>query len=164
MATAKKKSKDTKIALPVLPIAGSAAAIFLLAGLVWFVFLRERQPPPAEENVGRHVADQFLAEVRANRTDAAWQLTSAEFKSDEGRESFAGWVTARPHLAQELEFKEYRVREFNGLKQAECIYQASSNPTAPPVRILIGQELGEWKVDGVRETGDEIDSAAAVNQ
>ena len=95
------------------------------------------------------MADQFLAELRAKRPAAAWELTSAEFKSDEGRESFVGWAAQRPMLAEALEFQEYRVGDFNGLKRAECLYRPSAAASATPIRIIIGQELGEWKVEGV---------------
>ena len=146
---------EEKAELPVPWMAGIAGVVVIGLLLGWW-WLRDGQPPPAEEQVGREIAEAFLKELRDKRPDAAWQLTSAEFRSDEGQESFRRWFGERPWLAQPLEFQEYRVGEFNGLKRAEYVYHAQAagnNPGAAnpagTVRVVIGQEFGDWKVDSI---------------
>jgi hypothetical protein len=132
------------------PIAAAAAVGLALAGGAWYL-LRDRAPPPAEPAIGRRVADAFLAQLRAGQFDAAWQSTTAEFKSDEGRESFARYVRSNPLLRQPLEFVTYEVSDLNGLARGQCRYSppAGSKTGGKQVRLVIAQELGEWKVEGV---------------
>src|SRR5690348_9762211 len=99
----KPKPDDQESSLPLKPVVGALGAVVIVAFVAWY-FLGNRQPPPAKEAVGRVVADKFLAELRAQRAGSAWDLTSAEFKSDEGRESFIRWAGARPVLNEALEF------------------------------------------------------------
>ena len=108
--------------------------------------------PPADQAVGRRVADAFLSQLRAGKTDEAWQSTSAEFKSDEGRESFARDVKAKPYLREPLAFISYEVGELNGLTRGQCIYESAESKKAPKrIRIVVAQDAGEWRVDGMLE-------------
>ena len=101
--------------------------------------------------MGRKVADAFLAQLRAGQYDAAWQSTTAEFKSDEGRESFGRYVRGLSVLRQPLEFVQYEVSDLNGLARGQCHYAPPAGPKSPPhkVRIAIAQEEGQWKVEGL---------------
>ncbi len=132
------------------PIAAVAAIGLVLVVGAWYL-LRDRTPPPAAPEIGRQVADAFLAQLRAGQFDAAWQSTTAEFKSDEGRESFARYVRGNPLLRRPLEFVNYEVTDLNGLVRGQCRYSppAGSKGAAKQVRITIAQEQGEWKVEGV---------------
>jgi hypothetical protein len=107
---------------------------------------------PAEPAVGQRVADAFLAQVQAGQLNAAWQSTTAEFKSDEGRESFIRDVKARPLLRGPLNFVSYDVTDLNGLKRGQCIYEsAAAGKKAPAarVRVVVAQDTGEWRVEGL---------------
>ncbi len=145
----KSKNEEQTSSLPVATIASLVVAVIVVAGLVWY-FFRASEPPPADEAVGRPVAERFLAELQAKRAGSAWDLTTAEFKSDEGRESFIRWAAQRPVLTSPLEFQEYRLTDFNGLKRAECVYRPpAGSKINTQVRIAVGQEFGEWKVERV---------------
>lgn len=129
-----------------------AAGVLAAVGLtVWM--LRSAMPvAPAE--VGRPVADDFLAQIAAGQVDSAWESTSAEFKSDEGRDSFRAYVAKYPALRGKLEFVSYDEVELHTLRRAECVYApvppAVQTPPKPAkVRVLVGLDGGEWKVDGV---------------
>jgi hypothetical protein len=106
---------------------------------------------PAEAAVGQRVADAFLGQIRAGQLDAAWQSTSAEFKSDEGRESFIRDVKGKAFLSEPLKFVKYEVGDVNGLTRGQCFYESVGNAKTPAaqVRIVVGQERGEWRVDGM---------------
>src|SRR5262245_27653987 len=110
-----------------------------------------RGQPPADAAIGQRVADAFLAQVRAGLLDAAWQSTSAEFKSDEGRESFIRDIKSKPALSVTLSFLSYEITDLNGLKRGQCLYAspAGSKTPAARVRIVVGKDSGEWKVDGL---------------
>lgn len=107
--------------------------------------------PPADPAVGQRVADAFLAQLRAGQVDQAWQSTTAEFKSYEGRESFARYVRQHPYLKQPLTFVEYQVGELNGLPRGQCLYQPPSSAKSKDlkIRVAVAQEANEWKVEGV---------------
>lgn len=130
-------------------IATHCRCIAILASLV--LPLGCRSDPQPDPTVGRRIADEFLARLRAGQTDAAWQSTTAEFKSDEGRESFARYVKDHAVLTQPLDFVEFQLAELNGLTRGQIHYcppPTSKSPNAK-VRIAVAQESGEWKVEGV---------------
>jgi hypothetical protein len=106
---------------------------------------------PAEAAVGQRVADQFLAQIREGQLDAAWQSTSAEFKSDEGRESFVREVKSKAFFRQPMTFVKYEVGDLNGLKRGQCFYESAKGGKGPAarLRIVVGQDAGEWRVDGM---------------
>ena len=108
-------------------------------------------PPPADPAVGRRVADAFLAQIRAGQLDAAWQSTTAEFKSDEGRESYNSEVKRRPSLRQTLNFVNNEVTDLNGLQRGQCLYESAPLAKSPSarVRVVVAQDAGQWRVDGL---------------
>lgn len=109
-----------------------------------------RQPHPPEADVGRQVADAFLDQVRRGQLDAAWQSTTAEFKSYQGRDAFRAHVTQHPFVRGPLEFVRYEVGQLNELTRGQCIYRpASGKPPGRQVRVVVAQEGGQWKVDGL---------------
>ena len=109
-----------------------------------------RGPVPADPEVGRRVADTFLAQVESGKLNEAWESTTAEFKSDEGRESFIREVKSKSQLRGPLNFVSYEVTELNGLKRGQCTYHSDAGK-APVlrVRIVVAQDAGEWRVDGL---------------
>jgi hypothetical protein len=110
-----------------------------------------RPSPPADAVTTQRVTDAFLEQLRAGQFDAAWESTTAEFKSDEGREYFARFVKSKPQLRQSLTFKGYEVADQNGLKRGQCIYEPApgSKSGVARIRLLVAQDAGQWRVEGV---------------
>ncbi len=121
-----------------------ALAVVLLAGVL-FGLKRWAQPPTKPEtDVGRGVVEDFLSKVRAGQAGEAWDATTAEFKSIEGRESFIRTVAKAPLLKEPLHFASAQDVEVNKEPRAEYIFQS---PESKMVRVLVGYEGGIWKVD-----------------
>lgn len=131
------------------PVLGGALLLILLVIVLRYAL--QRPVPQAPPDVGKEVAELFLKQLRTGAADLAWQSTTAEFKSDEGRESFARYVQQHAALWPAIEFQEYRRGELNGLPRGQCIYHpaANSNPAIQQVRIAVAQEEGNWKVEGL---------------
>lgn len=104
-------------------------------------------PPQAE---GRAAAEPFLENIRNDKVDAAWESTSAEFKSDMGRENFRRFVKGHPVLKQPLDFSAYEPNQTNGLAFGACDFKTpQSAPASAKVRILVAREDNQWKVERV---------------
>lgn len=130
------------------------AGVLLLVLVGWGAWQLFRRPAPqATPEVGKEVAELFLKQIREGNADAAWQSTTADFKSDEGRESFARYVRDHSFVWPALEFQEYRRGELNGLPRGQCIYQISAKTALPiaiqQVRIAVAKEEETWKVEGL---------------
>ena len=123
-----------------------AAAVTLIAFLAFWFWPRKVPVAPVAE--GRPVAEAFLAQIRAAQVDAAWESTTAEFKSDQGREQFRKYVAQQPLLRQPLEFAEYQATELNGLPRGQCVFRAAGSPLK--VRVILAREGDAWKTEGVR--------------
>jgi hypothetical protein len=123
--------------------AGLAAALITLAA--WWFWLRPVRVASVDD--GRPVAEAFLTQIRAGQIDAAWESTTAEFKSDEGREQFRQYVAQFPVLRQPLEFAEYQSTSLNGLPRGQCCFRASATPAR--VRVVLAREADTWKADGL---------------
>lgn len=123
------------------------AAMLLLAaaGAAWFV-LSEPGRPSVDQ--GMAVADAFLALLRDGKADEAWQSTTAEFKSFEGKENFHARVAKSPSLKLPLKFVSTQPVAVGDRPRDEFLYQAKNDQNKmSTVRVLIGRENGEWKVD-----------------
>jgi hypothetical protein len=109
------------------------------------------QPPPAQPplDVGRQVSDAFLALLVQGEYDKAWESTSAEFKSDEGRESFRDFVRARPALVQPLTFVSGEPIVVNGVQRTEFRYRPGTEKTTQSVKIIVSRDGTDWKVERV---------------
>jgi hypothetical protein len=94
--------------------------------------------------VGREVAEKFLGHLRDGRPDAAWDSTTAEFKSTHGKESFVRATRPVKHLRQPLEFVSSLAVQVGDAKRSKFVFRASSGEM---VRIVIGCEDNDWKVD-----------------
>jgi hypothetical protein len=119
-------------------------AVVLLAGVL--VGLQRWMKPPTkpEADVGRGVVEEFLGKVRAGQAGEAWDETTAEFKSIEGRESFIRSAAKAPVLKEELQFISMQEVHVKDEARAEYIFQS---PESKMVRVLVGYEGGAWKVD-----------------
>lgn len=129
---------------------GRYVVVTWAAVLLLLVAACHRSPPPPPAATGQQVAEAFLQQVRQGQLDAAWQSTTAEFKSYQGRDAFRQQVAQHPWLKQPLQFAAYEVNELNGLVRGQCVYRATSSKAAGrQVRIVVAQEAGQWKVDGL---------------
>jgi hypothetical protein len=124
---------------------GTRCGALLLAWL--FSGCYPPQVPPQDD--GRGVADVFLEQLRNGEVDAAWESTTADFKSDEGRESFRSLVQAQPVLREPAEFVVFQEVSLHGLKRGECTYRAGPISAGPgkEIRVIIANENGSWKVE-----------------
>lgn len=121
-------------------------AIFVVLGVavVWVWRSPATQPDLAE---GRAVTEAFLERIRAGKPQEAWESTTAEFKSAEGRESFVRYVKKNAILTKPLAFVSVQTVTAQGQPRAEYIYR-SENP-AGTVRLLAGNDQGSWRVDRI---------------
>lgn len=118
--------------------------VILLIGLgaaVW-VWTRPSSMPRLDE--GKTVAEKFLGELQAGRPEDAWQSTTAEFKSDEGKESFAAAVKPLKFLKDPLQFVSVQTVQVGEDPRSEYLYQSKTGET---VRIVLAREDDQWKVD-----------------
>ena len=101
------------------------------------------------ENEGREVADRFLAQLQQGELDAAWDSTTADFKSDEGRESFRAYVQQRPYLKSPPEFSGFEEISVHGLTRWKNNYRypAETAGAMLDVGVLIARENDKWRVD-----------------
>lgn len=124
---------------------GAFAAAVVAAG--WWAVARLTTPTIAADDA-RPLAETFLAELRTGKTDridAAWTGTTAEFKSNQGREQFRRWVKGQKRLSEPAEFRGCDMAERNGLRVADCRFACPSGG----VRVLLAREDGQWKVERV---------------
>ena len=144
-----KKPAESKRAWLGPALAGVLVLLLVLGG-VWYA--NSRPAPQAPPDVGKQVAEQFLEQLRTGQAEAAWQSTTAEFKSDEGRESFIRYAHQHAAVWPTIEFLEYKRGELNGLPRGQAIFQpaTSAQPAnIKQVRIAVAQEEGTWKVEGL---------------
>lgn len=104
-----------------------------------------------DDSEARSVIDHFMEQLRTGEVDAAWESTTADFKSDEGRDTFRQYVRERDVLSKPLEFVELQEVEVHGLKRWEAILRPLADQTDQPVtvRTMIAQEAGVWKVERI---------------
>jgi hypothetical protein len=137
MATTNLRGAANKAMLAVL-------AVLAVACIAIFMQYWMQPPTKPDANIGQGVVDHFLAHLRDGDAGAAWDATTAEFKSIEGRESFIRTAAKAPVLKQNLSFVSVQDVQVQDEPRAEYIYQS---PDSKMVRVLVGYESGEWKVD-----------------
>ncbi len=124
----------------------TVALVVVLALSGGYLGFRLLTKPPTQPSLdeGRKVAEVFLAAVRDGAAGQAWDSASSEFKSIEGRESFIRKAKSTPMLKEPLQFNSSQQVTIQEQPRTEYLFQA---PSAKMVRILIGYEGGDWKVD-----------------
>ena len=131
-------SLATKIAIAL------GVLLLIAAGVFFGQKYLMRTPTQPDVKVGQVVAEEFLQHARSTNPGKAWDGSTAEFKSIEGRESFLRKVRANPVLKEPLQFVSSQQVLIADQPRAEYEFQS---PQAKTVRVLIGYENGEWKVD-----------------
>jgi hypothetical protein len=116
----------------------------VLAIVVFFTWRSAPTQPDLEE--GRAVAESFLELVRKGQPQQAWESTTSEFKSAQGRESFVQYVKKHPALAAPLNFVSVQTVTLQNSPRAEYLYRSADGKN---VRLLAGNERGTWRVDRV---------------
>ena len=106
-----------------------------------------------DDSAARTVIEKFHEQIRSGEVDAAWESTTADFKSDEGRDAFRRFVKSRPVLGKPLEFTELKQVEVNGLTRWEATLRpaADQKSSTTVVKTMIAEEAGVWKVERLIE-------------
>ena len=130
------------------PIAVIASIVLVAAlGAIGYQWFAKAGGPPADN--GLSIAEPFLEEIRQGKVDAAWESTSAEFKSMKGKEDFKKFVKEQPVLKEPLEMEHVQQVMINKTTCLQCNFHKKAAPGAKPkVRVLIAQDAGKgWKVE-----------------
>jgi hypothetical protein len=127
-------------------IAVLVAVLVVLAIIVVWMW---RGAPPSQPEIaeGRAVAEQFLALVRSGQPQQAWESTTAEFKSAEGRESFGRFVKKHAFLLKPLSFVSMQTVTLEDNPRSEFLYSSADGKGT--VRLLVGNEGSVWRVDRI---------------
>lgn len=130
--------------MPKVWLAGTIAIVVICVSAFYVVRQLTKAPTIPDMEVGRAIADKFLTSVRSGRVGDAWDTTTAEFKSIEGKESFIRKVKSTPILTGPLQFNSSQSVVIQDEQRTEYLFQS---PLAKMVRVLVGNERGTWKVD-----------------
>lgn len=115
---------------------------FVLSGIAAWYWMSPSTQPTLD--AGRAVAETFLKDLRESRPEQAWDSTTAEFKSAQGREAFQREVKPLSFLRQSLDFVSTQIVIVQEQPRNEYLFRAKTGET---VRIVIGKENGQWKVN-----------------
>jgi hypothetical protein len=118
------------------------AALLGCGSLAWW-WLSPAVNPGVDE--GRAVAESFLSKLRDGGPKEAWESTTAEFKSAEGREKFVARVKANAWLREPMEYSSSQEVKVTDVDRLEFVFTGAKS--GKPVRMLLGREQGQWKVD-----------------
>lgn len=126
-------------------IAIASIGLFLTVGS--YVVDGYLMQPPTQPDVsqGRAVAESFLHNVSDGKAGDAWESSTAELKSIEGRESFMKKTSSAPILHEPIEFASTQEVKVQDSPRTEFLY--ASMKSGKMVRVLVGYEQGQWKVD-----------------
>lgn len=125
----------------------TAVAVALAVFVGGYFVVRRFMQPPTQPTVdeGRAVVEAFLVNVRDGKAGEAWEAASTEFKSIEGRESFMRKAKATAILKEPLRFGSTQDVKVQETPRTDFLYTSPTSGKA--VRVLVGYEAGEWKVD-----------------
>lgn len=130
------------------PRSGRTRLIILVSVLVAAslpaMWLFGRSPALPDVDAGKTVAEEFLGSIRMGKPDVAWESTTAEFKSAQGKESFAREVKGLAWLKESIDFVSTQTVNMNEQPRSEYVYRS---PKGPKARLILGRENGVWKVD-----------------
>lgn len=132
----------------VLPRRGQAKPVMLLVLFVVLLlvafWLWSRPSSQPGLDAGQAIAESFLTELREGHVPQAWESSTAEFKSAQGKEAFTRDVKPLKFLKDPLDFVSVQTVSVGDQPRSEYLFRAKSGET---VRIVLGRENGQWKVD-----------------
>ena len=123
------------------------AVFAVLAVAVIVVWAWRGSATEPDVDAGRAAADRFLEQIRAGQPDQAWQSTTAEFKSAEGRESFSRYVKKHPFLTKPVNFVSVQMVTAQSQPRAEYLYRAGKEGST--IRLLAGLDNDTWRIDRI---------------
>jgi hypothetical protein len=135
-------AREGRSTLPALLGVFGVLAVCALAIWIW----RGGETKP-DIDAGRVAADQFLELIRTGKPADAWQGTTAEFKSAEGRESFLRYIKQHPFLTKPVDFVSVQMVAVHEQPRAEYLYRADKEGNT--VRLLAGLDNNQWRVDRI---------------
>ncbi|WP_166830287.1 hypothetical protein [Thalassoroseus pseudoceratinae] len=118
-------------------------ALIAIIACYWYLSKPATQPDVDE---GRVVADTFFTQIQNDQAVEAWQSTTAEFKSADGREAFLRLLKRRPFLQKPLEFESSKTITLGEEDRTEYVFNSPDAPNAS-IRVVIASESDTWKVD-----------------
>jgi hypothetical protein len=119
-------------------------AVFVVLAIAVSLVWRGRPAAP-DLDAGRAAADQFLELIRVGKAAQAWESTTSEFKSFEGRESFVKNIKKHQELLKPATFVSVQEVMLQDSPRAEYVYRASDGRGT--VRLLAGNERNSWRID-----------------
>jgi hypothetical protein len=126
-----------------LVLLGVFVLLAIAVAIVW-----RRGPAQPDLAAGRVAADKFLDLIRSGQAAQAWDSTTSEFKSFEGRESLVRSVKKHPELLKPSTFISVQEVKVQDAPRAEYVYRASDGKGT--VRLLAGNERNDWRIDRMR--------------
>ena len=142
MARASASERGGKSMLVVLLAVFAVLAVAVVS--LWMWRSSDTQP---DIDAGRAAADRFLEQIRGGQADQAWQATTAEFKSAEGRESFLRYVKEHQALSKPVSFVSVQTVTIQDAPRAEYLYRAGKD--GGMIRLLAGLDHDTWRVDRI---------------
>ena len=141
--TSRTPSRSGRSLLPVLLAVLGALAV---VAAVWWIAFRGPSKPSVDE--GRQATAAFLGDLKSGRAAEAWQSTTSDFKSMQGKETFTKLVKSKPLLKGDFEFISTQTVEVGDSPREEYVYRAK-DPAAKnaTVRLLLDHQDGTWRVD-----------------
>jgi len=123
----------------------AAVSVVTVIGIVTAVALSAKPSLNPGIDEGRAVADDFLGRLREDNPSRAWESTTAEFKSAEGRARFVARVKDNPWLLGTMDFNSAQQVKVNDADRLEFVF--TSRKTGKLARFLLAKDQGLWRVD-----------------
>uniref|UniRef100_A0A7C2K0W3 DUF4878 domain-containing protein n=1 Tax=Schlesneria paludicola TaxID=360056 RepID=A0A7C2K0W3_9PLAN len=118
--------------------------VILVVAVAVGIWLWMRPSTQPNVDAGRAIAESFLNLIREGHPDQAWESTTAEFKSAQGKEAFLRHVKPEKYLTQPLEFVSAQTVTVQNQPRSEYVFRS---PDGKTIRIVLGREGSTWKVD-----------------
>lgn len=125
--------------------AATVVLLVLISSVAVWMWWKPATQPPADE--GQKVVEAFLTLIREGQADQAWMSTTAEFKSARGQEAFVRDTKKLAFLKEPLQFFAVNTVTVQDQPRSEYLFRAADGNSKTNLRVVLGREGGEWKVD-----------------
>ena len=119
----------------------AAGACLLMVAVLW---LWTRPAARPTEAVGQEIAEQFLKHLQNGQPDLAWEATTSDFKSDQGKEAFRKKIKPLKFLSTPMEFVSSQTATIGDQPRSEFVYQAK---TGEQIKLVVCRDGTEWKIE-----------------